>query len=122
MDRIDVCVDVARPSSDRIIKGERGLGSEEMAEAVRAGREFASWRRARAEHAAGAPELVELGFAPDARAFFEGFARRQSLGGRAIVRIARVARTVADVAQHERVGQEDVRMACVFRSRSSLGG
>lgn len=122
MDRIDVCVDVARPSSDRIIQGESGMGSAEMAERVRAGREFASWRRARDSCGEGASELERAAFRPDARAYFEGFARRQALGGRAIVRIGRVARTVADVGQHERVECDDVRVACLFRSRATLGG
>lgn len=122
MDRIDVCVDVARPSSDRIIQGEEGMSSADMADQVRAGREFASWRQAREGSEPGESALARMGFARDAQAYFEGFARRQALGGRAIVRIARVARTVADVAQHELVGKDDVRVACLFRSRATLGG
>lgn len=122
MDRIDVCVDVARPSSDRVIQGEEGMSSADMSEQVRAGREFASWRQARHGSDEGEHELARVGFSPEARTYFEGFARRQALGGRAIVRIARVARTVADVAQHERVGTDDVRVACLFRSRATLGG
>lgn len=122
MDRIDVCVDVARPSSDRIIKGERGLSSSDMAEMVRRGREFASWRKARKPEGEGPAGIEALDFDESAQRYFEGFARRQALGGRAIVRISHVARTVADVAEHERVGTDDVRMACLFRSHARLGG
>lgn len=121
MDRIDVCVDVARPSSDRLIQGESGTSSAEMASQVEIGRQFASWRESRDGYAERS-ELERVNLAADARRFFEKLARGQALGGRAIVRIARVARTVADLAEHEQVQLGDLRAAVPFRSRTSLGG
>ena len=41
------------------------------------------------------------------------------LGGRAIVRISRVARTVADTHEHELVDRDDLAEALSFRSRSA---
>ena len=44
-------------------------------------------------------------------------ARGLMLGGRAIVRVSRVARTIADIAGHELVSEEDVVEALGFRPR-----
>ena len=54
-----------------------------------------------------------------AQAFFESYASRFCLGGRAIVRISRVARTVADTHEHELVDRDDLAEALSFRSRSA---
>lgn len=59
---------------------------------------------------------------PEAGTFLEGLARRQALGGRAIVRLARIARTVADIGEHERVEVGDLRAACPFRVRTGMRG
>lgn len=122
MDRIDVCVDVARPSSDRIIKGELGMSSREMGEAVCQGREFASWRVVRTTQDEMRSEVERANLTAEARGFLEGLARRQALGGRAIVRLVRVARTAADVNGHEQVGVGDLREASTFRVRAGGRG
>lgn len=109
MDRIDVVVDVMRPSSDKVIRGLRGTGSQEMAEQVRAAREFSSWRQRRDGGA--------LRLEPSAQAAFESYAERLALGGRAIVRVGRVARTIADMEERELVSCDDVAEAIGFRSR-----
>ena len=116
MDRIDVVVDVARPSSSRVIEGRRGLGSSEMAEAVAAAREFREQRGARSRRAAD--PIAEAALDPRARATFEGLAEGLALGGRAIARVARVAHTIADLEGRDRVSEEDVVEALGFRSRS----
>lgn len=122
MDRIDVLVDVARPSSGRIIAGEEGVSSAEMAAQVETAREFASWRQSQEDD----PLPDRLRGVPDlrldarARASLEGMAKRLGLGGRNIVRIARVSRTIADLAEQEEVGRDHVMEACAFRTRTSL--
>lgn len=122
MDRIDVLVDVARPASARIISGERGTSSASMAEQVRKAREYASWRVARS--ADGRPDkarsVPELSLDAKARSTLEGMAKRLGLGGRNIVRIARVARTIADLDGRELVSSDDVVEACAYRTRSNL--
>lgn len=117
MDRIDVVCDVARPSEKSIIRGGSGMGSSEMRELVANAREFRSWRASREGEQTG-PGGARL--EDGARAMFEDYAARFRLGGRAIVRIARVARTIGDLAEHELVGEQDVVEALGFRSRATL--
>ena len=50
----------------------------------------------------------------------ERLAERLCLGGRAISRTARVARTIADLSERELVEPADVAEACAYRSR--IGG
>lgn len=122
MDRIDVLVDVARPSSSRIIAGERGTSSAQMAMQVARAREFASWRHAQKDDQGPdrARSIPELGLDSKARAALEGTARRLGLGGRGILRIARVARTIADLDERMVVGRDDVVEACAYRTRATL--
>jgi magnesium chelatase family protein len=121
MDRIDVLVDVGRPSSSRIISGERGISSHDMAEQVKEARDYASWRRARDD---GKPDegrsVPELHLDGSAGATLDAMAKRLGLGGRNIVRIARVARTIADLDGSEEVQRDHVMEACAFRTRATL--
>ena len=121
MDRIDVFVDVMRPAASNVIRGAEGMSSAEMYKQVRLGREFASWRVSQGQLGAkGSVESCRL--SPEAQSLLELMAERLSLGGRAIARTARVARTIADLAEREHVGTDDVAEACAFRSRYALGG
>ena len=117
MDRIDVVVDVARPASRKVIEGGEGTCSEQMARDVERGRAFAAWRRKRG--GIEGPEAVsDVGLSLDAKEAFERLAEGLALGGRAIVRVARVARTVADLRESEVVETDDVVEAVGFRSRT----
>ena len=117
MDRIDVVVDVARPSTSRVIEGVSGLDSATMAEQVLSAREFRDWRESRNPTGKEGP-LSSAFMSEAARRTFRELAEGLSLGGRAIVRVARVARTIADMAEHEVVGEDEVVEALGFRSRS----
>lgn len=116
MDRIDVVVDVARPRSSSVIQGREGMDSKEMSSLVAAAREFGSWRESRDEVARDPVAAAALDVR--AQATFEDLAERLALGGRAIVRVARVARTIADMERRERVSADDVVEALGFRSRA----
>ena len=119
MDRIDVFVDVTRPAASNVIKGAKGMSSAEMRAQVLRGREFASWRSSKTEFAQ--PGSVESCLLSDgAQSLLELMAERLSLGGRAISRTARVARTIADLAERESVEADDIAEACAFRSRYAL--
>ena len=122
MDRIDVVVDVHRPASTDVIRGSEGAGSAEMLDQVMAAREFSAWREARDEArlGSGVRGVARLGFEPSARSFFEDSAERLALGGRAIARVGRVARTIADMGGHELVSRDDVGEALQYRSRRQL--
>ena len=117
MDRIDVVVDVLRPASRKVIRGKRGLGSDEMSQTVLAAREFRSWREARLGRDARDP-VVAADMEDAARSAFEELSERLALGGRAIARVSRVARTIADMGERERVGEGDIIEALGFRSRT----
>ncbi len=117
MDRIDVVCDVARPSEKSVIRGGKGMGSAEMRELVVNAREFRAWREPREDGRTGpGGAILEDG----AQRLFESYAERLRLGGRAIVRVARVSRTIADLAEHVLVQEEDVVEALGFRSRAKL--
>ena len=126
LDRIDVFVNVTRPKAQRVIAGERGTGSVEMRERVAAARAYASWRRERAG-ADDARSLAQegvfgIGFTREAASVLERMSTRLALGGRAIARTARVARTIADLAESEGVRPADVAEACSLRNRFDVGG
>ncbi len=120
MDRIDVFVDVRRPAASSVINGATGLDSKTMLSQVMAAREFASWRRRGEEGIKMDVQACRL--TDEAAALLERMAESLCLGGRAITRCARVARTIADLAQSEEVGREHVAEACAFRSRFEAGG
>ena len=115
MDRIDVVVDVPRPETAKVIDGRAGTTSAEMAQTVGAAREFRAWRT-RAGEQDSLPPAAYLDVR--ARGALESLARGLSLGGRAIVRVSRVARTIADIAEHELVSEDDVVEALAFRPRA----
>ena len=117
MDRIDIVCDVARPSSERVIDGEVGLTSAGMHSLVISGREFASWRETHGLKSTSRQKYVET-FDDSALQLLHRFARGLHLGGRAITRTCRVARTIADISHHEKVTKDDVSEAVAYRSRS----
>lgn len=111
--RIDMHVTVARPCSDKVIEGNAGMSSSEMAGLVKGGRDFAEFRRRRE----GADDPLTATFELETLHAFETIASRLGMGGRSIARAARVARTIADVEHHERVQREDIVEACSYRGR-----
>ena len=117
MDRIDVVVDVARPETSKVIKGQTGMSSSEMARLVEDARSFAEERERGLRNKAKDP-IARANLDLRAQAVFEGLAERLALGGRAIVRVARVARTIADLEQRERVSEDNIVEALGFRSRT----
>jgi magnesium chelatase family protein len=119
MDRIDILVDVARPSSDRVIRGQTGMATEEMRRQVVEGRAFARERCLGRRRMHGSSPVDVNAFSPSAAESFESSARNLMLGGRAIDRVARVARTIADLAGHAEVMPEDVSESLIYRTRGT---
>lgn len=116
MDRIGLHVEVRRPGSGVVIAGERGMDSRGMRERVCDARAHASWRSREAD-GEGAPLTSALRFDAAAAGALEGLASRLALGGRSIVSMAHVARTIADVEQSDRVLRPHVLEASSYRNR-----
>jgi magnesium chelatase family protein len=119
LDRVDMVVDVHRPSAAELGAGATTT-SASTRERVVAARERAADRlrgsaaRSNAEISARQlRRLVELTPAA-ARALEDAYDARR-LSARAHQRALRIARTVADLASHARVELEDVRVALGFR-------
>ena len=119
MDRIDMRVDVMRPASQTVIGAEAGMDSHTMCQQVMGAREFASHR----PHETDASDALPHSLLFDTRAAtcLEGISSRLALGARSIVKMARVARTIADVEQSEHVRREHVLEASGYRNRAEGG-
>ncbi len=126
LDRIDLHVTVSRVSFDELVD----RGSAEPSAAIRA--------RVEAARAVQAKRLGESGAAtnaaisatavrrlcrlePDALALLEGAVSRGALSARAFDRIARVARTIADLAGAEHLGRPHVAEALLYRGTGARG-
>lgn len=123
-DRIDMRLDICRPDPRLIVEGSEGMSSRELLEMVECGIRFRTWREDAADHvprhvsnsgvegtaaeylldSTGEQTLLEV-------------SRRNHLTGRGIVRLARVARTIADIAECERVDGEHVLEAAMYQGR-----
>lgn len=121
-DRIDISIDVFRPDPEAIVRGAQGMGSAEMRALVEAGR---AYRRSReSAHAAchdirgtdGAIAAFDLD--EDAGETLVALARGSHLTGRAMIRLCRIARTIADIAQEALVRRDHILEASMFRRSS----
>ena len=119
IDRIDLHVDVSRPSTKRVIAGSQGMGTEEMSDQVTRGIAYSNWRKgACPEMVDGARPIDASQFDPDALDYFNELAQGFMLTGRGILRVYRTARTIADIGQRPKISSDDIVEACAFRSRA----
>lgn len=111
-DRIDMTLSVSRPDPRAIVEGEQGLSSAELYAEVERGRAFASWRSSR-----GVPSsaLDALGLDGEGEEALLSMARAHALTGRGITRLARIARTIADMDEAERAMPSHVLEAAAYR-------
>ena len=124
-DRIDISISVMRPSAELIVQGSEGMSTAEMQAQVLEAREFRSARIRRAFHsfAADASTSAEasirtLEFDEDGQSTLLAYSKRNLLTARGIVRLARVARTVADLSHSASVTSEHVLEAAMFQGRA----
>lgn len=124
VDRIDIVLDVARPDPSLIIEGAEGLSSSDLREMVERGRSFRAERvrrtgeGAREEDGSRLEHIVErCAMEPAASGVLLEVAARNHLSGRGIVRLCRIARTVADIDLSSSVAIEHVLEAAMYQGR-----
>lgn len=126
-DRIDIVMHVSRPDPDLIVKGAEGLATEQMRTQVERGRAFRAWRESRSGFVTAGPTHASLesavsafGLDEDATAVLLDASRVRRLTGRGIVRLCRIARTVADLDESEYVGARHVLEGSQLQGRRGL--
>lgn len=122
-DRIDLICEVTRVDPTRVLESGRGTCSARIADEVRAARERASWRGERMESLGNVTphEVIEsCGFSTAGHKLIEDMAHKHFLSGRGIVRILRVARTIADLDESESVREEHLLESCMYRVDNNL--
>lgn len=117
LDRIDLYVDVARPAAEEVIGDAHGMSSATMREQILVAKEFIQKRVAKVGPTFNPQRISALNLDDKAASALERFAKRLCLGGRGITRTARVARTIADLRQSERVSAADIAESCSYRNR-----
>ncbi len=123
IDRIDMHIDVPRVEHDKLMSQERG----ESSASVRARVEQARARQverfrghaglfANSDMAAGEIEKFCV-LAPEARQLVELSVRRMQLSARAYHRVLKLSRTIADLAESERIEVQHAAEAIQYRSK-----
>lgn len=119
MDRIDVIVRVDRPDPGRITSCLGGSPTDELAGHVLDARMRACARGCLTSRLSGAALLGACRMEAETLALVERCARGHHLSGRAITRLLRVARTIADLDARDQVGDEHIMQAFGFRQGES---
>lgn len=125
-DRIDLILNVSRPDARQIVQGEEGMNTQDMRQLVERGRAFCAWRVQRKEKRESDTSELSGGVdaaIPDFELDETGqdtlldIARHSHLTGRGIVRLCRIARTIADIDEVERVGSVHLLEASQLQGR-----
>lgn len=122
IDRMDMCLDVWRSDFDDVVKRDGDVDSATLREGVMRAREFSSWRSSHRE-TSGRPRSTKAVIASchmDSRtlSFLESAAKAGAMSGRGICSTLKVARTIADISEQERVTREHVAEALNLRLRN----
>lgn len=128
-DRIDITLDIMRPDPQLIIEGARGLSSADLRGMVERGRAFRDWRASRARGRGGKGEgdgevasaASRFGVDAEGEGLLLDISRRFHLTGRGIIRLCRVARTIADIEESEEIGCDHMLEGSMYQGRISDG-
>ncbi len=119
MDRIDMVLDISRVDPGLILDHDSSEDSATMRDRVAEVRERAYARNGyRCADLSGAALLRSCMLSPVARSTLEQIGRSQSLSGRGVTRLLRVARTIADLEDSDAVTAEHIAEAVGFRAKS----
>lgn len=128
VDRIDIVLDVAKPDPSLIIEGSEGLASADLREMVARGRAFGLERASLfgTRFPSGGDLRLEQfveegGMDADSSDALLEIATRDHLSARGIVRLCRIARTVADIDQSQTIAVGHVLEAAMYQGRRSDG-
>lgn len=126
LDRIDLCVEAGKVEIAKLQSGEKGLSSEEMKEMVLQARARQEKRydgtgiRFNAELTQNAFEkFCKLG--KEEKDFAAQIYERLELSARSYYRLLKVARTIADLEDSERIATEHLAEAVCYRAGEMLG-
>ncbi len=119
-DRIDMTVTVAQPGFESM-SGPPGEPSEAVRGRVEPARERMEARLGpgRANGEASREETARFPIARDGLEMLEQATRARRLSGRAHDRVLRLAMTLADLADHDRIGAEEMSVALQLRRREA---
>lgn len=118
MDRMDIIIRVDRIDPDLLIAAVPSEPSEPVRQRVLATRAFAAERGDLSSRLSGAALLSACALdGPTSRLFTE-VARTKHFSGRAVTRVLRVARTIADIERSPRVEASHISEAVSYRDRS----
>nr|MBA2488667.1 ATP-binding protein [Chloroflexota bacterium] len=124
LDRLDMRIEMPRMAPAELVAGPVGEGSAVVAKRIRAARERALERnRGRANaHLAGSAAVHACRLGTREKALMTDLATGAGMTGRGVHRVLRVARTIADLAGHERVEETDLLAAAGLRDPLVLPG
>jgi magnesium chelatase family protein len=116
LDRIDLIVDVPAVKPRELLDAPEGESSHDVAERVRAARERQQTRQGAPNGRLEPGRLAEsAALEAGARTFLLAAAERLGWSGRSLHRVVRVARTIADLAQADRITTAHVAEAVQWR-------
>ena len=117
-DRVDLVCEVTRVDPAKVLETGEGECSASIADRVLAARERADFRGGgMAPIASCTPHEVidSCSLAPGLRRMVESMSREHDLSGRGIIRVLRVARTIADLDDSDAVSEEHLLEAFMYR-------
>ncbi len=122
LDRIDLHVPLDPVPSEVLLQGQPGESSAVVRGRVQAARKRQTDRGQLYPNGRLPTAQVELYCRPDepGRALLLDAARKHALSGRAAHRLMKVARTIADLDDHEHVGRKHIAEALAFRPLEGL--
>lgn len=131
MDRIDIQLDVRRLPTENVLHTGHGIGSDVLRDDVMAAQEFARWRLYQSyrndgnahqdSHASPSEIIQSCNLGDQEQAYISDISELHALSGRALISCLKVARTIADLEQSERVLCDHLAEAVEFRVRGHNG-
>lgn len=116
---VDMRIEIRPANLGEFANADEQASSADYREGVTRAQAFAAKRIAQAgEQGASRTSMASINLDDKARAFLEDFAQKARMSGRGIMKVLKVARTIADMAESEETKSEHVAEALSFRVQS----